>query len=284
MIEEIEILQAIREKGSINSAAEKLMMAKSHLSTIIKQAEISYGFKLLDRSGYKSKLTTKAEMYLDKALKLINIKNELVDYQKQLSENIETSIKISSTVLYDLDLFIGLVKKTKQQFPQTSIILEREVLSGREMLKQGIVDLAITESPTDKLNFEYKKISCVKMPLVISVNHPFVQKTKGRDKIDELKKYPQVVLRSTYPEDSGAGYVYDDTAKWNVSDDHTKLELIKKGLGWGRLPEHLVQKEIDKGSLFVLNKIEKTLHVDLFIVRRKNNYYGQVADFLWEAV
>ena len=38
----------IREKGSINSAAEKLMMAKSHLSTIIKQAEISYGFKLLD--------------------------------------------------------------------------------------------------------------------------------------------------------------------------------------------------------------------------------------------
>lgn len=282
MIEELEILKAIETQGSINAAAQKLMMAKSNISTIIKQAEISYGFKLLDRSSYKAKLTQKAKMYLEKAQTMLELKKDLQKYQKQLANNIETSIKISSSLLYDLSLFIELIKKANCRFPETSIVLEREVLSGLEMLNNNKVDLAITELTTDKVNFEYKKIGCISMPLVISINHPFIQKTKNRDDFQELKKYPQIVLRSTYPEQTGAGSVYQDTVKWNVSDDYTKLELIKKGLGWGRLPNHLIKKEVEKGSIFVLNNIEKLLEIDLYVVRKKNNYYGEVASFIWD--
>ncbi len=66
-IEQIEILKAVRDTGSINAASQKLFMAKSAISASIKRLELELGFEFLDRSSYRVKLSSRARMYLAKA-------------------------------------------------------------------------------------------------------------------------------------------------------------------------------------------------------------------------
>lgn len=282
-IGQIRILKAIDEFGSINAASEHLYMAKSAISTSIKQVELEFGFKLLDRTSYRVKLSPKAKMYLEKANAILKLSSELDGFRKQLSENIESSIKISSTVLYNLENYIRLIKNLNKKFPSTTIYLEREVLSGEKMLLDGTVDIAITETNADITNIETKKISEVKMPLVISANHEFLQSLKNKKTFEELQKFPQIILRSTFPEASNFGGIYNQAPHWNVSDHHTKLELIKNGLGWGRMPDYLVKKDLDQGRLIALTNIEKPMTINIYLARRKNYPYGKVADFIWQA-
>ena len=283
-IEQIQILEAINEHGSINATAENLFLAKSHISRSIKQAEIEIGFKLLERDGYRVKLSPKAKMYLEKAQKLLKAHDDLKNYQKQLSNNIESSIKISSTVLYNLDNYINLIKIINKKFPQTSIYSEREVLSGEELLKQEKVELAIIENIQDSSNLESIKLESVNMPLVIWSNHKFLKQEKAKMTLNTLKQYPQIVLRSSLDLNKHSGGVYQDAIQWKVSDHHSKLELIRHGLGWGRMPEYLVAKDIERGKLKILKDIEKPLTVDIYLAKRKNYSYGKVAQFIWEAL
>ena len=39
------------------------------------------------------------------------------------------------------------------------------------------------------------------------------------------------------------------TRTWRVADMTTKHELIRDGLGWGNLPEHIARKDLAKGRL-----------------------------------
>lgn len=172
-LELIRYLKAVEDYGSINAASERLFVAKSAISKAIKQSEVEFGFKLLDRSSYRVQLSPKGKMYLNKSSKLFRVLDELENIRKQLSDNIESSIKISSSVLFDLNKFIDLIKKTNKQFPKTTIYLEREILSGEKMLINKEVDIAITESILDKANIDSKKVDSVSMPLVISRNHEF---------------------------------------------------------------------------------------------------------------
>lgn len=283
-IEQIKILKAVNENGSINATADKLFMAKSMISKNLKQAEAELGFELLDRSGYRVKLTHKGKMYLERAEKILSNFQELENFRLQLIDDIESSISISSTFLYKLSSFIDIIKQTNKHFPHTTIYTQREVLSGQKLLMQEDVDIAITEMVSDKANIETRKIGSVKMPLVISADHEFIQSLVHKREYDDLKQYPQIILRSTFPDNSGTGSIYDDSVHWYVSDDNTKLEYIRKGLGWGRMPEHMIEKDLEKGKLVQLKKIEKPLEVDIFIARRKRHPKGKVFDFIWDLV
>jgi len=281
-IEQIEILKAVRDTGSINAASQKLFMAKSAISASIKRLELELGFEFLDRSSYRVKLSSRARMYLAKAETLLDLRNELNFLAKQLSHNIESQLRISSSLLYPLPSFINLIKKISKKFPSTTINLDREILSGEQMLIDEEVDLAIIETNSNSPDLEYKKFLEVKMPLVINREHDFFKLAKKEQNLENLQHYPQIVLRSTNSHVHHVrGGVYQDATKCFVSDDYTKKELILQGLGWGRLPEHLIKKEIDNKSLFILEHIEKTLVIDLFIARRKNHSYGEVSENIW---
>ena len=165
-LDKLKILVAIKEEGSMNAAAEKLYVTKSYLSRTIKELEIDFGFQLLDRSKYRATLTSKAEMYLSRASKLFSYEQELESLRIQLSEDIESEIRFSTTVLYPMDKLIALTQSMHETFSKTVIHLKREVLSGEKLLLENLVDIAIIENFSDKTNLEIQQISSVCMPLV----------------------------------------------------------------------------------------------------------------------
>jgi len=117
---------------------------------------------------------------------------------------------------------------------------------------------------------------------VISSNHPIVEKNLKPTK-DVLAKYPQIVVRSTLPDDSSFG-VMKESKKWYVDDLGTKMKLIMEGLGWGRLPDHVVNEYVQRQCLEVL-RTEELQHekIEMFLARRKHDFHGVVSNYIWNS-
>ena len=53
-------------------------------------------------------------------------------------------------------------------------------------------------------------------------------------------------------------------------------------MGWGRLPQFEVRKELRNSKLYELNEIEPTEKIIIFLARRKNETQGKVKQFIWD--
>jgi DNA-binding transcriptional LysR family regulator len=282
-LEQINLLNAINKYGSINTTAEKLFISKSGISSAIKNLEKRIGFELLDRSEYRVKLSHRGRMLLEKAEPLYKMQDDFQDFIKLLGDNIESHIKISSSVMYSIESLTKVLKAVSEKFPQTKIILNREVLSGEKLLLREDVDIAIVESRIDTSNLDFKKINKVKIPLLISTGHPFLKLATDKQNLSNLNKYPQIVLKSTL-NDEGQGGVYQGAHKWQVSDMPSKKEFILQGLGWGRLPDFLIKKEMKAKKLIELKNIEMTQYLELYLAKRKSIQHGRVINFIWDII
>ncbi len=282
-LEQINLLKAIDEYGSINTAAEKLFISKSGISTAIKSIEHKLGFSLLDRASYRAKLSYRAKMLLEKAEPLCRMQDDFQNFIKLLGENIESHIKLSWTLMYPLSKLNPVFKELADKFPQTKVILNHEVLSGERFLINGDVDLAIVETKTDTTNLEFKYLQKIKMPILISSLHPFLDLAPNEQNFSSLAKYPQIILKSNF-DDTNAGGVYQGVHKWQVSDMSIKKDLISAGIGWGRLPEFLVKEELKQKTLIELKNIEDPINLKIYLAKRKNFSYGKVINYLWDII
>jgi DNA-binding transcriptional LysR family regulator len=282
-IEQIQCLKALVDAGSFSMAAEKQGKAKSAMIYSIKRLEEQLGFSVIERSGYKSKLTVKGRDFLSSSTTLLTEYENLLIKCSQIESHIESFFRISISGIFCMDIVHPVIADAMKAFPQTQIQLEREILSGERMLNTDMVDLAIFENIRNKKDLDYKQIDEVKMVLTVAANHPFLDIPKSKQSISDLYKYPQIIQRSTIPEDDYKIGVHSESLQWKVSDTNSKHDIITHGLGWGRLPLPLIQHDLDVGKLVQLNWLEDDDLTPIYIVKKKNKIKGKVADFVWNS-
>ncbi|NQY81046.1 MAG: hypothetical protein HRT47_12115 [Candidatus Caenarcaniphilales bacterium] len=105
---------------------------------------------------------------------------------------------------------------------------------------------------------------------------------KKDQNLENLKRFPQVVIKSTFKENSNIGCVYDDSSKITVCDDLTKRGLILNGTAWARLPRSEVNEYLSSGRLVSLEHVEKTKTVDIHVAKRKSHSESKIVEFIWE--
>lgn len=281
-LDQLQILNIIDKEGSFSKASEKLGKAKSALTYAMGNLEDEFGLLLIDRSQYRPVLTNYGKQLLEKSLPVLASFEELKNFAKTLSKNQELKIRLSMAALFPLTKLTQTLKNLEEKFPSTELVFTTEVLSGEKLLLKGEVDISILAGIENKIDLEYKKISEVAMPLVVSSNHPLAA-LKNLKK-DDFKEYPQIVVRSTYPDERSFG-VLKEAKKWYVDDLSTKLILIMEGLGWGRLPEHIVSEYIERQCLSQI-KAEQFEHdnIEIYLARRKHEYHGIVSNYLWNTL
>lgn len=281
-IEQIECLQALKEFGSLNTAADKLSKAKSALSYSIKRLEEQLGFELLDRNHYRVLLTQQGEAFLNKCQPLLNETKKLESEIDKIRTGIETKVSMSATAIYPTQHLNNVLRSMMEQFPSTEFTFHREILSGERMIMEGGVDIAIFESLNNNLDLEAKRIGKIVLKLVIGSHHPFLKLPKKQQTVEELVKHPHIIQRSTLPDDRAVG-IHPLSKKWTVSDIDSKKELILSDLGWGRLPSHFVESELKQKKLIHLQHLNYDHAVDIHICRRKDKSTGPVLDYIWNA-
>ncbi|RLA61420.1 MAG: hypothetical protein DRQ89_11320 [Epsilonproteobacteria bacterium] len=276
-IDQIICLKTVYGEGSLTKAATKLNRAKSAINYSLNNLEEQLGFKLLDKSGYRPKSTPRGEEFLFKSKNILDEYEILIGCIQKIISGVEMKISISISANCTTDKMYKTVKQAITSFPATEVTLQREVLSGEELLRKGLVDIALYESVGAPVDFEFKKLGDINLPLYIAKTHPFLTLPKKEQTKRQLKKYPQIIMSSTSVETNLSRGVDGEGLKWFVSDIGSKMDLITKGLGWGRLPDHLV----NQNKLTHLKWLDDLGKISFYISRQKNKEHGEVSNFIW---
>lgn len=278
-LDQLQVLQSILETGSFRAASQKLHRAQSAVSYAIRSLEDEVGFLIFDRSGYRPHLTKEGSGFFKKAEELLGDYNSLRKTVQYLQRGHEPVIRLAISAHWPLPSLVSGLRKLSAQFPQTEIKIISEVLSGEEMLLSEQADLALSQVFQQRSGLSVRKVMEVVQVPVCGPSHPLA-KFKGKAPPDELAKHSQVVLRSTLDGPGKSAAILNPLSTVSVDNFLSKKELLRGGLGWGFMPDHLVTPEIKKKELIIThNEVQK---IPLSVAIRQGQKPGPCAQLLWD--
>ena len=289
-LDQLKVLRAVVESGTIKSAAESLNRTQPAVSQSLKALEFQTGTELFDRSGYRLELTPVGRRVYLQSLRVLSEAEDLTQLVRHFEKGQEETITIAIDAAADPNVMMPVLAKLQVGFPDTRVVLRAEVLSGAiEAVRSGEAALALAPAipvMLEEEGFDY-------MPLAGSVMRNVAAPTL-LDAMDaprtlaDLRRFHQVIAR-----DSGqAAGLFDrelgvqkGQRRWYVSDLHMKKHLLVAGLGWGRLPQHLIAEELAQDRLrdIVLPHTHLNFEIEVFVFRQRRSAMGPVATHLWKA-
>lgn len=276
-LEHLHVINVIHQEGSFRKASERLFKARSAVSYSVKQVEEYYQIEIFNRDTYRPELTRNGKILINKIQHLLSEANEFDMFARQMNGEVEAELRISISAIFAMDKVTTLLERLKQEFPKTIIHLDIETASGERMLLDDLVDIGIYGGFKQDAKVLYRCIDHCLLPVFISDRFPLAG-SKNITQAD-LMCYPQVVVKSSYKSSPDSG-IEKDGIQWYVSDHNTKKLLINSGLGWGRLPVHEIEQEIEEKKLRQLNT-QKTMQVPIYVAKLKDKALGPVGMMVW---
>lgn len=286
-IDQLIMFKTVAEAGTLRAASERLHKTQPAISQGIKQLELQLDLVLFNREGYRLALTEQGKKIFQHALRLLNEASEIRQVAKHLSSGNEASITLAFEASFDLSRVLPILEMTQNEFPNTQIVLKQEYITGAiEALMNGNADMII--SPGDALHLQSAQLETVslhkgKLADVASprllLRHPNLKFSH------ELLNEYQIIVQDT---GTGSGKfefgVQDGQRRWYVNDFHTKKMLILSGMGWGKLPDYLIEQEVKSGALihFKLQGTQNELQLNYYAIKNKGTLLGPVASKLWK--
>ncbi|MGF1754132.1 LysR family transcriptional regulator [Vibrio makurazakiensis] len=277
-LEQLQVIETICKEGSFQKASEKLHKVRSAISYSVKQMESHYGIQIFTRDTYRPELTAEGKMLIVQIRRLLQHASDFETFVKEMKGDIETELRLGIGSLFPIEKITELLLELKKTFPTTTIHLDVEVASGERRLIDEDVDIAICGSLNRHSSVDYLQIDTINIPLVIS--KALVPSLSEPLSENDLLQYPQVIMKSSDQQAPDTG-ILDETIKWYVTDLATKKALIESGLGWGRMPLHLVDEEIQSGKLLVLDTYGE-LNLPIYVAKLKSKPQGPVAKAIWQ--
>lgn len=288
-LDQLNVLRAVVETGSVKSAAESLNRTQPAVSQALKALEVQTGTELFDRSGYRLELTAVGRRVYLQSLRVLSEAEDLTQLIRHFEKGQEETITIAIDAATDLGVATSLLAKVQARFPDTRVVLRAEVLSGAiEAVQSGEAALAVAPAIHVMLEEEGFDYMPVAQSVMRNVAAPSLLDAMDAPRtLADLRRFHQVIAR-----DSGqASGLFDrelgvqkGQRRWYVSDLHMKKQLLVAGLGWGRLPEHMIFEELTQGRLREIHMPHTHLNFDIeiFAFRQRQPITGPVAAYLWD--
>lgn len=282
-IEQVRVLDAVVDKGSFRAASEALFKSQPALTVAIKKLEESVGFDIFDKEAYRARLTPKGEAFYRQAKTLLKCAEGLKSYAEHLQSVVEADIGISLDCFLPLESVLPLFSNLMREYPHTHFRFYTENMGGgMERLSLDSAEVAITENLNDHVQNEAIPLFTMQMLAVASPDYFAVNESllsNPQDILDTL----QIVLKDSSQRNYEFGVV--SARNWTVTSNEVRYKLILDGLGWGRLPKYLVEKDIQTGRLVRLNYPHtETRYLTLSLIRKRLPCYGVLATKLFEGL
>ena len=199
----------------------------------------------------------------------------------------EATVTIAIEVSYDLKRILPVLEMIRNEFPHTQIILKQEYINGAiEAVKSKQADLALTTIDNLALQSGDYEANKLYQGSLYNVAAPtLLQRHPKLMSVEELKDEYQIVVQDSGQSSQGVNYsVQTGQRCWYVNDFSTKKILILSGMGWGRLPEYMIENELNSKALVAINLNDFDTHVALNyqVIKLKSRLLGPVASKLWQ--
>ncbi|NRA55121.1 MAG: LysR family transcriptional regulator [Gammaproteobacteria bacterium] len=260
-IETLKILDLIVQRGSFAKAAEELGRAQSAVSYQIKKLEQHLGVALFDRSKYRAELTAEGNAILGEGRRLLQQVHNLEMLAERFSQGWEAKLEIIIDGALPTQPIMRALKRLSQMDVPTRVRLRTEFLSGVQLcFDHNKSDLMLVKSfqPTPYLiAHPLKEMNTV---LVVSPEHPLA----ALDKVElkHLHEHIELTIADSGEQDPH----YQDELQFGservfyLSGFIAKKESIMMGLGYGWVPDYLIDDELTDKQLIELDYVSGSRH------------------------
>ncbi|MGZ3773446.1 MAG: LysR family transcriptional regulator [Pseudobdellovibrionaceae bacterium] len=259
-IDQARALCAIVETGGYTKAAENLHKSHSSLVYLLKGFEEQCGFSIFDRKAYRNTLTPAGRRVYQACLEILGKVDELGRLCEQLNQGWEPSIRVVFDGILPFEPFLKIYKKFKSDNVPTVVQTYADYLQDVEKSFNTLeADLMISVLPVENQNLEAVPLKSFKSYLVAHKNHSIQQSSK-KWSLEELHQFYFLTIRGSNQKFGLNTSEFEKSASFFMSDFSAKKEAIMKELGFGWLPEHMIENELKNHSLLPVKWERKSTH------------------------
>lgn len=254
-LDQMRTFVTVADAGSFRAAASKLYRVQSGVSVAISNLEAQLGVLLFDRSGHRPVLTAEGRVLLGNARDILLRVDAMRAKARGLGDGLELELPLAVDTLFPIQQVGVAIARMRAIYPSVTVRVVVEPLGGPlQALKEKRCTLSIMvgeDFRDPRITFE--ALSSVSQVVVVAAGHPLARQEAGQPiGVMELADHLQIVLSdpSRVSEGRDFGVISPQTCRVNTQD--AKHALILAGVGWGRLPLWLVQRDLDEGRLLRL--------------------------------
>lgn len=283
--EQLKAFLAVVEQGSFRKAAKTIFKTQAAVSASIKTLEEEYDVLLFNRDEYRPTLTEAGQAFYHNAKLTMDHFDRLDKIGRQLTKGIEPKFSIVVSIAFNLPPLLKQIKTIVDQYPHTQFKVFTEALNGVvERIDNEEADVAF--GPALGLNSTHERFPIAHITIVnVAAPNYFKKGANDLISLEEIGEYDQIVIRDSALNSEKLSYnLAPNRESWSVNDFTIKKELILAGLGWGSIPEHLIEDELAAGALIPVNVegIPVRSSGDLYMFRNRNHKKGPIATKLWD--
>lgn len=251
--EELALLEAIRETGSLSRAAARLGKAPSTISHAARQLEGRFDALLFDRRRYRLELTPAGQLLAQEAARLMLDVSRLTQRVKQVAGGWEDRLRIVTDELLEFETLLPVIDSFDALQSGVGLRITHEVLGGNwEALRDGRADLVIgaTNEPPVIPKLRWLELGVLDWVFAVAPKHALAKVKEPLQSEAVLAHRTIVVADSSRRSDALRSYgVIGGQATLAVPGMREKIQAQRAGLGVGWLPRVRVASLLERGDL-----------------------------------
>jgi DNA-binding transcriptional LysR family regulator len=285
-LDQLRILATVVDEGSFSAAARKLQRVQSAVSTAMANLEDQLTIPLWDRSQRSATLTEAGKSVVGAARRVLAEVDALRTLAAGMNLGLEASVSLCVDAVFPLTALVEMCRAFEKEFPRVALRIDVQTMSAvADSVLEGAATVGVASSLAHAPKLERRALSPIRMVPVVGARHPLAKK-RGRIRSSELDEHVQIVL-SERVEAASPDQGVLSSRTWRVHDLTAKREMLRAGLGWGNLPEHLARGDLDKGRLVRIRPEawaddEHTIH--LAVIYRRDTTLGPAHRWILEQI
>lgn len=243
---------ALARTGTLQAAASALHKSHTSILHAMRSLEEQTGLTLLDRSGYRLRITDQGERVLEHARRLLDAERDLTLACEELRTGWEPSLRIVFDGVVEGAPILRAAFELVRSGASTRIAVEGAYLGGvEEAFDRGEADLMITVLPPRASGLVGRALAPLRAHLVAKRTHPLA---RGRRRLthEDLAAHVLLHVGDDDPRLALSTSGLEPRGVVTLADFEAKKRALLAGIGFGWLPDHLAHRELARGALVVL--------------------------------
>ncbi|MBN2289205.1 MAG: LysR family transcriptional regulator [Candidatus Glassbacteria bacterium] len=278
LLEHLRFFYAVAENGSFTRAARDLLLTQPAVSSQIRNLEERLGQRLFERQGKNIQLTEAGKILYSQSRKIFQQLREVEVVLNDL-KSLETGrLNLGTVDVISIYVLPMIFREFHQRYPRVEISIEVDnsfnLCSG---VAGGELDLGFVTLPVEDKSLVSVPIYNDVMRVIANSRHPLA----GRKLVtlEDLSKtnliiYKRGSVTRRILEQIFESHGFELSPDMEIDRPEAMKKLVEVGLGVSIIPEMTIKREVEEGSLVVLEMGNIRFERQLGLVYRKGQFFS----------
>lgn len=249
----VETLVAVVDAGSFARAAERLNCVQSAVTYNIRQLEGRLSVRLFERKGRRSVLTDAGRIILEEGRVLLSRARRIERLARHFRHGFEPSLKLVIDGALPLESIMRALKSLADEGISTRIQLKVEFLGGVQFRFQADeADMMLVKEYRASEQLVAQPLWEVTCALVAARDHPLALHGGAPLSLFDLHQHVELSVHDASESGLPDPHLFGGARVFFLSDFYSKKQAVLLGLGYGWMPLHLIDDELQSGALVEL--------------------------------